>query len=229
MAHPDPTDQRSVDQVPLGQVSVVDSAGVRGTVAARALQQPGAQVLMTFDGNRRVQIPVEMLHRREDGSYYLPLSLRELDEGIVTLQGVEDGQHDEQIVAVLPVVAEEVRVTTRQLDTGRVRIHKQVQTTAEQVDVPLVRDRVQVERVPVGRFLERPVEAHYRGNTLVIPVMEEVVVVEKRLRLREEIHVTTVREQIRHQESIPLQREEVSITREQAAREQAQPDGTAST
>lgn len=65
-------------------------------------------------------------------------------------------------------------------------------------------------------------------GTTVIPVMEEVVVMEKRLRLREEIHITTVREQARYQEPLPLQRENVSITRELApggptAHEQTQP------
>jgi uncharacterized protein (TIGR02271 family) len=211
MTHSEPTEQ----------VVVVDSEGVRGTAPADVVQQPGSHVLMTFDGNRRVQIPVEMLHRREDGSYFLPLSLRELNEGIVRLERTgSSSQGQGEIVAVLPVIVEEAQIAKRQVETGSVRIHKQVQIVEETVDVPLVRDRVQVERVPIDRFLERPAEAHYRGDTLVIPVMEEIVVVQKRLRLREEIHVTTVREQVRHQELVPLQREQVSITRRQAGQDE---------
>lgn len=199
------------------QVTVLDSEGVRGTMAAQALHQPGVQVLITFDQGRRVQAPVDMLHRRDDGSYFLPLSLRELSDGVVALDQAADGN----IVAVIPVVVEEARIAKRQIETGRVRIQKNVQTAEEWVDVPLLRDRVHVERVPVERFLEQPVTAHYQGDTLVIPVMEEVVVVEKRLLLREEIHVTTRREEVQHQEAVTLQREQVSITRKQAGSDRA--------
>lgn len=195
------------DRGEVEQITVLDSEGVRGTALARALHEPGAQVLITFDQGQRVQAPAELLRRREDGSYFLPLSLRELNEGTVALG---DGHN---VVAVIPVVAEEARIAKRQVETGRVRIQKTVQTAEEWVDVPLLHDRVQVERVPVGRYLEQPETAHYRGDTLVIPVMEEVVVVQKRLLLREEIHVTTRRERTQHREAVTLQREQVSVTR----------------
>lgn len=198
------------------QVTVLDSEGVRGTVAAHALQQSGASALITFDQGRRVQAPVDMLRPREDGSYFLPMSLRELSDGVVALERGDDGN----VVAVIPVVVEEAQIAKRQIETGRVRIQKNVHTTEEWVDVPLLRDRVHVERVPVERFLEQPATAHYEGDTLVIPVMEEVVVVEKRLLLREEIHVTTLREEVQHEEAVTLQREQVSITRKQTG-----PDG----
>src|SRR5690606_33073190 len=134
-----------------------------------ALHEPGAQVLISFDQGQRVQAPVDMLRRREDGSYFLPLSLRELYAGTVALDSSGDGQ----IVAVIPVVVEEAHIAKRRVETGRVRIQKTVQIAEEWVDVPLLRDRVHVERVPVGRYLERPESVHYQGDTLVIPVMEE--------------------------------------------------------
>jgi uncharacterized protein (TIGR02271 family) len=193
----------------VGQVTVLDSEGVRGTAPAHALHEPGAQVLITFNQGQRVQAPVDMLRRRDDGSYFLPLSLRELHEGTVALDNAGDGH----IVAVIPVVVEEAHVAKRQVETGRVRIQKTVQSADEWIDVPLLRDRVQVERVPVERYLEQPETVHYQGDTLVIPVMEEVVVVQKRLLLREEIHVTTLRQRVQHREAVQLQREQVTVTR----------------
>ena len=197
-------------------VTVLDSEGMRGTARVHALRQADAQVLVTFGEEQRVQVPAEMLHEREDGSYFLPLSLRELSDGTVALQRTAGGQMDNTIVAVIPVVVEEAKVTKHEVETGRVRIHKTVQSAEEHVDVPLVRDQVQVERVPVERYLEQPAAPHYRGDTLVIPVMEEVLVVQKRLLLREEIHVTTVRVQVQHQEAVTLQREHVSVTRDES-------------
>jgi uncharacterized protein (TIGR02271 family) len=195
-----------------GHITVLDNEGVRGAVATHAMQHTGDPVLITFDQNRQVQVPSAVLRRRADGSYFLPFSFRDLGSGAVTLEGTDDGG----VVAVIPVIAEEPHVAKRQVETGRLRISKTVQTVEEQVAVPLTRDRAQVERVPVNRYLEEPATPHYRGDTLVIPVMEEVIVVEKRLLLREEIHVTNVREQVQHEETITLRREQATVERQEA-------------
>lgn len=217
MARPDRTEQ----------ITVLDSEGMTGTFEAQALRQAEAAIWITFDSGRRVQVPVDMLHRRDNRAYFLPLSLRELDEGRVGFQQTADettDEHDGSIVTVLPIVKEEVQVSTRQVETGSVRIQKRVQTREQLVTVPLVRDQVQVERMPIDRYLERPVEVHYQGDTLVIPVMEEAVIVQKRLLLREEIRITTVRERVQYQETVPLQHEDVTVTREQAELERADAD-----
>lgn len=204
-----------------GSISVFDSEGAPGSASAEALRAAEAQILIRFGNGQAVQVPHALLHRREDGSYYLPLSLRELQDGTVTLGEISShtaassAEDQGEVMAVIPVVAEEARITKREIETGRVRIRKTVQSDEQVVDVPLLRDQVHVERVPVGRYLEQPLEARYEGDTLVIPVMEEVLVVQKRLRLREEIRVTTVRERVRHQESVTLQREQVTIARDE--------------
>ncbi|HXF64560.1 MAG TPA: YsnF/AvaK domain-containing protein [Caldilineaceae bacterium] len=194
---------------PVEQAVVLDSDGVPGTVARASLQQAEERVIVTFDGDRRVQVPVEMLHRREDGSYFLPLSLRELESGMVSLGRAGDGN----IVAIIPVIQEEAMLRRRTVETGRLRIHKQVRTTEETVTVPHAREHVQVERVPVGQILAEPASVRYEGDTLVIPVMEEVVVVEKRLLLREEVRVTKVREESQREETVTLHVEEVTVER----------------
>lgn len=40
-------------------------------------------------------------------------------------------------------------------------------------------ERVQVGRVPVERILDSPMTSRYNSDTLVIPVMEEVLLIEK--------------------------------------------------
>jgi uncharacterized protein (TIGR02271 family) len=79
--------------------------------------------------------------------------------------------------------------------------------------VPVARDEVDVERVPVGTFVDGPVEARVEGDTTVIPVLEEVLVVQRRLRLKEEIRITKRRVEGRATERVTLLSEEVEVER----------------
>jgi hypothetical protein len=44
-------------------------------------------------------------------------------------------------------------------------------------------------------------------------VLEEVLVVERRLRIKEELHITRIRREERHVESVLLKSEQVSVER----------------
>ena len=70
------------------------------------------------------------------------------------------------------------------------RLHKQVHEEQEVLDIPVQTESLEVERVPVGRWIDAPVAIRQEGDTTIYPVVEEVVVVEKRLRLVEEVRVT---------------------------------------
>jgi uncharacterized protein (TIGR02271 family) len=115
--------------------------------------------------------------------------------------------------AVIPIVAESLQVGRREVETGRVRLTKLVHEAQEVVDLPLLAEEVRVERVPVGRIVDGPVEPRQEGDTLVLPVLEEVLVVEKRLMLKEEIRVTRIRTEARSPQTVTLRTEEVRIER----------------
>jgi len=51
-------------------------------------------------------------------------------------------------------------------------------------------DEYDIEHVPVGRILDAPVTQRQEGETLVLPVVEEVLVYRRKLYLREEIRIT---------------------------------------
>src|SRR3982751_2082323 len=74
-------------------------------------------------------------------------------------------------------------------------------------------ERVNVERKAVNRIVDGPVDVRYEGDTTVIPVLEEVLVVEKRLILREEIHITRSTEEVHKPQRVVLRREDVSVER----------------
>lgn len=75
---------------------------------------------------------------------------------------------------------------------------------------PLFRENCDIKRVPMKRLLDKPAEPRQEGDTLIVPLMEEVLVLEKRLLLREELHITRRREQNPH--VLPVRREEFEST-----------------
>jgi uncharacterized protein (TIGR02271 family) len=95
----------------------------------------------------------------------------------------------EEEVASIPLVEERVEVTKNEVETGRLRVRIGVDEREEQVAAELSRDEVEVRRVPRGVPLTELPGVRIEGDTTIIPVVEEEVVIEKRLILVEEIHV----------------------------------------
>jgi uncharacterized protein (TIGR02271 family) len=89
----------------------------------------------------------------------------------------------------LELVSEQAFVEKRDVVTGKVRISTRTEVETELVSAVLNEDSVTVERVPVNRDIDAVPEVRVDGETTIIPVVEEVLVVEKRLVLREELHV----------------------------------------
>jgi uncharacterized protein (TIGR02271 family) len=114
---------------------------------------------------------------------------------------------------VLRLHAEEVSVARRRKETGRVRV--QVRTTSRDhlVDEELAHERVRIERVAIGRVVAAAPPVRQEGDTTVIPVVEEIVVVERRLVLKEEVRLTRVRVAGRHREAVALRTQEATVTR----------------
>ena len=112
---------------------------------------------------------------------------------------------------VVPVIEETAVVYKERVVTDRVRLHKRVQTTQELLDIPVQTESLEVERVAVGRWIEAPAGIRQEGDTTIYPVVEEVLVVEKRLRLVEEVRVTRRRDTRQVREEVSLRREEVFV------------------
>lgn len=116
----------------------------------------------------------------------------------------------------IPVVEEQLEIGTRAVDTGRgVRLHKTVTEQPVSIDERLLRDEVEVRHVEVDRIvaLDQAPAVRYEGDTLVVPVLEEVLVVERRLRIKEELHITRARREERFQQTVVLKSEQVSVER----------------
>ncbi|CAH0198420.1 hypothetical protein SRABI118_01676 [Massilia sp. Bi118] len=129
---------------------------------------------------------------------------------------VQPNGEDRQESLTIPVIREEVQVDKRVIDTDRgVRIHKTVAEHPCHIDERLLRDEVEVSHVPVDRIvpLDAAPATRYEGETLVVPILEEVLVVERRVRIKEEVRITRTRREERHAETVMLKSEQVSVER----------------
>ncbi len=113
----------------------------------------------------------------------------------------------------VPVIEEEISVSKRERVTGVVRLSKTVREEEALVDEPLMIHRVEVERVVVNRPISEIPSPRQEGDTLILPVVEEVLVVEKRLVLKEEVRVRRVDEETHKPERVTLRREEIRVER----------------
>ena len=93
-----------------------------------------------------------------------------------------------------------------------VRATRTTETHDKLVEGDLVRDHVVVERVAIDRVGEAVPPVRQEGNVTILPVVEEEIVVIRRLVLREEVHLRRVRTTERHAKVVTLRRHRVAIT-----------------
>jgi stress response protein YsnF len=123
-------------------------------------------------------------------------------------------EHDREVI---PVVEERAVVLKRKKLTGGMRVRTVVREDEEVIDEPLTTEEVEVERVPLDRWVDAPVPVRQEGLTTIITLLEEVVVVEKRLRATEEVRITRRRTTRQAAQHVTLRREESVVERLDAA------------
>lgn len=113
----------------------------------------------------------------------------------------------------IPIAAEEIRVTKSKEVTGTVRVTKATRVEQRTVEEPVHHEKVTVERRPVDRWVEGPLPSRQEGDTTIIPLVEEVVVVEKKFRLIEEVLITRHVTTRTFRQTVDVRHNEVSVER----------------
>lgn len=118
---------------------------------------------------------------------------------------------------MLPVAEEVLHVEKRQIEAGRVRVSVTTEAEERLVREVLRTERVDVERVPVGREIaadeEAPAIHRDADGVLVVPILEEVLVIEKRLVLREELRLRRVASEEPVEHACVVRRQHVQVER----------------
>jgi len=124
---------------------------------------------------------------------------------------VEEIKDNDQLV--VPLHAEEVSVAKRRVVTGQVKVGTVTKESEQLVEELLEHEHVEIERIAVGKEVDKAPTVRQEGDTLIIPVLEEIVVVERRLLLKEEVRVRRTREKQPYQERVVIRKQEAVITR----------------
>ena len=119
-------------------------------------------------------------------------------------------------VAAIPLLEERLSLTKRKVESGRVRVRVNVEERQETVTDEIVRDELQVQRVPRNVRVSEEPHVRLEGNTTIVPVVEERLVVEKVLVLVEEIHISRTSTTETKQIPVSLRTERASVERDDA-------------
>lgn len=114
---------------------------------------------------------------------------------------------------VIPVIREEPYAETVPVTTGGVRVTKRLDTHDEIIEQALRKTHVEVRRVKTERVVDGPQPATRIGNTLIIPVVSEVLKIQKQWVVTEEIHITETEAQETVQNRVTLTGEKPEIER----------------
>jgi uncharacterized protein (TIGR02271 family) len=114
----------------------------------------------------------------------------------------------------IQLAAETARVEKQEVETGRVRISTRTEAFTETIGAELDRQVVEVTRVPVGREVAAVPAVRTEGALTILPVVEEVLVVEKRLVLKEELHIRFKSEREHVEAAVELRRQVAEVSRD---------------
>ena len=120
----------------------------------------------------------------------------------------------DQPSAVLPLHDESVSVSKVKRTTGRVRVSTETVQRVETLRHVLEGEEIEIERVPKDEIVTAAPVVRQEGDVTVIPVLEEVLFVEKRLVLREEVRIRRKAVAAPVEESVALRSERLSIERD---------------
>lgn len=115
---------------------------------------------------------------------------------------------------VIPVIEEHVEVGKKVIEKAKVRLSKRVNESVESYDVPLTEEEIVVKRVQKNELVDTaPAAVRYEGDVMIIPVLKEVAVIEKRIMLVEEIHVAKYKYDKTETRRVVVRKEEVNVER----------------
>ncbi len=208
-----------MDDTNMAGFQVIDEKGVRGTLDLTVVPPQGSEsklVLVRFDDGSQAFADAGTFIERNDGIFSFPGSFAELlSQNQSSNYGSTTFGNSGQIV--IPLLAEQLNIARQKVLTGGVRVHKTVSERTETIDEPTLREEMEIQRVTVNQFITEPPAVRYEGDVMIVPLMEEVLVVEKKLVLREEVRITKRRDTLRNPQQIVVRREEATL-------EQIKPD-----
>jgi stress response protein YsnF len=116
---------------------------------------------------------------------------------------------------IISVVEEHAVIQREVIETGKVHIHKRVTEDTTRINLPIINEAYHIEHVPVApKTLDiAPPAVRYEGDKMIISVLKEITVVQKKYEVIEEIHLTRKLTETPLVQEITLLKEHVTIER----------------
>ena len=132
-----------------------------------------------------------------------------------SVRTMTDQDSGEPQTRVLPAIEERLSVAKVEVDQGGYLVVKRVQTREQHVDEVLHSEHVEIERRPMNTAIPEDAIPGIReeGDTLIVPVIEEVLVTVKRLVLVEEVRIKRTQQAHRNPQSFTLRKESIEVER----------------
>ena len=128
---------------------------------------------------------------------------------------------------VVTLAEERATITRRVVETGLVRVRTETEEVEHVEHATLGLERVEVEHHPVNAWVDAMPEVRKEGDVTIVPLVEERLVVEKRLFVTEEIHIRRVRSTETVDVPVTLRRQHAVVERlAPAAGTRERPDST---
>lgn len=96
----------------------------------------------------------------------------------------------EDQLLVTPLAEEQLLVTKSDVITDRLSVTTSLEQRQVVIEEDVERGRLQIERVAVDRAVDEAPAPYQNGDTLIVSIVEERLVVEKRLFVVEELRIT---------------------------------------
>jgi uncharacterized protein (TIGR02271 family) len=118
-----------------------------------------------------------------------------------------------QTEAIINVLKERALIQKNIVEKAKVHIEKKVHHTEETIHIPVVSEEVEIKKIAVNQYVETVPPVRYEGDTIVIPAIKEILIVEKKLLLVEEVYVTKHTNTTSEEKNVMLREEEIIVER----------------
>lgn len=185
------------------RTEVEDATGIRGEVTGMSTDE--RELVVTLHNNIKINVPLSRLNMTDP-------HLFRFDSNFQDLKNSGDSESQAQADTIVIPVTEEFPVVRKQfVDSAKLKIKKTVNSRVEMIKEDLNQERVEVERIKIDKILNQPAGVRTEGDVIIVPVQEEVLVVEKRILLKEEIHIRRHFQKETQTYQVELRREEVTV------------------
>lgn len=114
---------------------------------------------------------------------------------------------------VVSLAREEATISKRLVETGLVRVSTLTEAFEHIERASLGQEKVEVEHHPVNAWVDAMPSVREEGEVTIVPLVEERLVVEKRLFVREEVHIRRVRATETVEVPVTLRRQQAVVER----------------